>query len=254
MPNWCYNSTVIKHKDPVMLARALNAFENDRFLQEFIPVPQDLIDTVSGSFPDGSAEEALHKIAVDRNLAEYGYPDWYQFCINEWGTKWDIKGEALDIPDGLQLTFESAWSPPIEAYRKLAEMGFEVAAMYYEPGMGFCGDFTTENDDIIYQLDGDSAWVEENIPSHINDEFAISEQMELDELAYACEEDEDDDEDDPLIDRALSRIKADVADGDLAALAELLTFIPEANLKVYLGEDDAEDDTLLDVNNTGGKW
>ena len=244
MPNWCYNSTVIKHKDPVMLARALNAFENDRFLQEFIPVPQDLIDTVSGSFPTGSAEEAEHQLAVERNLIEYGYTDWYQFCINEWGTKWDIKGEALDIPDGLQLTFESAWSPPIEAYRKLIGLGFEVEAMYYEPGMGFCGDFTAENDECTYQLEGDSTWVEKNIPSHINDEFAISEQMELDELAYACEEDEDD-EDNPLIDRALEQIQADLTEGNLVALAELLTFIPEANLKVYLGEDDVKDNNLV---------
>ena len=40
-----------------------------------------------------------------------------------------------------------------------------------------------------------------------------------------------------LYDTVLAQIKDDVTIGDLTAIAELLRFIPEVNLKGYLGED-----------------
>jgi hypothetical protein len=75
------------------------------------------------------------------------------------------------------LNFDSAWAPPIEAYSKLMSMGFYVEAMYYEPGMGFCGAWFDGNDE-YYQIEGNSEWVRENIPEHIDEAFAISEGME----------------------------------------------------------------------------
>lgn len=40
-----------------------------------------------------------------------------------------------------------------------------------------------------------------------------------------------------LIDRVLEQVKADVKSEDLTALAELLKFLPEKNLKAYLPDD-----------------
>ena len=40
-----------------------------------------------------------------------------------------------------------------------------------------------------------------------------------------------------LIDAVIEQIKEDVASGDLTAVDELLTFVPEKNLKGYLPED-----------------
>tara|TARA_R110002020_G_scaffold196069_2_gene396957 strand:+ start:328 stop:465 length:138 start_codon:yes stop_codon:yes gene_type:complete len=43
-------------------------------------------------------------------------------------------------------------------------------------------------------------------------------------------------EKDTLIDQVLEQIQSDIRDGDLTAIAELLTFVPTENLKGYLPE------------------
>jgi hypothetical protein len=56
-------------------------------------------------------------------------------------------------------------------------LGFEVDAFYYEGGMGFCGRFKDGEDD-YHDINGGSAWVRRNIPSEIDEAFAISDNME----------------------------------------------------------------------------
>ena len=176
MPNWCNNSVEIYHTDPAMIERARKAFNGEGLLQEFIPVPQELIDTVSGFVPEQEALEA--KQAANRE--KYGYSSWYDFCVSEWGTKWEIGADgnpAQDIPGGLMLGFDSAWSPPIAAYEKLLEMGFRIRAMYYEPGMAFAGVWEDGADD-YYEYGGmNSDQIAEELPSELDECFCISEQV-----------------------------------------------------------------------------
>jgi hypothetical protein len=176
MPNWCNNSVVLKHNDPAMIERARNAFNGEGLLQEFIPVPQALRDTVSGSM--GEDKREAHEAQQKANVEQYGYANWYDFCVNEWGTKWEIGADgnpAQDIPGGLMLGFDSAWSPPIAAYEKLLEMGFEIEAMYYEPGMAYAGVWDNGHDD-YYEYGGlDSAGIAETLPAELDEAFGISE-------------------------------------------------------------------------------
>ena len=176
MPNWCNNSVEIYNTDPAMIERARKAFNGEGLLQEFIPVPQELIDTVSGFVPEQEALEA--KQAANRE--KYGYSSWYDFCVSEWGTKWEIGADgnpAQDIPGGLMLGFDSAWSPPIAAYEKLLEMGFRIRAMYYEPGMAFAGVWEDGADD-YYEYGGmNSDQIAEELPVELDEAFGISEQV-----------------------------------------------------------------------------
>jgi len=55
-------------------------------------------------------------------------------------------------------------------------MGFEVYALYYESGIGFCGCFDQGIDD-CYSIDGNSKWVVDCIPDYIDEAFCISESM-----------------------------------------------------------------------------
>ena len=176
MPNWCNNSVVLKHNDPAMIERARNAFNGEGLLQEFIPVPQALRDTVSGSM--GEDKREAHEAQQKANREQYGYANWYDFCVNEWGTKWEIGADgnpAQDIDGGLVLGFDSAWSPPIAAYEKLLEMGFEIEAMYYEPGMAYAGVWDNGHDD-YYEYGGlDSKGIAETLPAELDEAFGISE-------------------------------------------------------------------------------
>ena len=177
MPNWCNNSVELYHEDPAMIERARTAFNDGRLLDEFIPVPKELSETVAGGFSD-TAEQASLLEKTKANIEKYGYGNWYDFCVNEWGTKWDIGADgnpAQDIPGGLMLGFESAWSPPIGAYEKLLEQGFTIRAMYYEPGMAFAGIWEDGFDD-FYEYGGlDSAGIAEELPVELDEAFGISE-------------------------------------------------------------------------------
>ena len=180
MPNWCNNSVELYHEDPAMLERARTAFNDGRLLDEFIPVPKDL-QIVAGRV--GSDDEPDQKKLLEdteRNLATHGYGNWYDFCVNEWGTKWDIGADgnpAQDIPGGLMLGFESAWSPPTGAYAKLEELGFSIRAMYYEPGMAYAGIYEDGQDD-YYDYGGlDSAGIAEELPEELDEAFGISESV-----------------------------------------------------------------------------
>jgi len=189
MPNWCMNTVEITHEDPAMIERARAAFIRGEFLNEFIPVPLCLTETMSGSYGDPEKQAALEKSRQD-NLDAHNYPTWYEFCTNEWGTKWDVGGgdEVQDIPNGLMLTFDSAWAPPINAYDRLMDMGFNIRAMYYEPGMCFAG-IWEDGDDNYFEYGGMSAVdVAQQLPVELDEAYGISEQIaeyeeELDEEA-----------------------------------------------------------------------
>jgi hypothetical protein len=178
MPNWCNNNLTLTHEDPAMILRAKEALDRGEFLNEFIPVPKDL-QIVSGRVGDGDEQRELERKTAE-NVEKYGYGNWYDFCVGEWGTKWDVGGDGqTDIhPDGKTLftTFDSAWSPPVNAYVKLEELGFTVNAMYYEPGMAYAGAYGDGNDEEI-SLEGLSADDIENHYPELDEAFCISDSI-----------------------------------------------------------------------------
>ena len=180
MPNWCNNTVTISHTDPAMIERVREAFNKGALLQEFIPVPKELMETVSGSVPEG-AERDAHEAQMATNRATHGYKDWYDWCVNEWGTKWDVGADGQPAIDNdtntLVLNFDSAWAPPIQAYEKLFYMGFKILAYYYEPGMAFAGIFEDGQDE-YYEYGGmNSDEIAEELPAELDECFCISEQV-----------------------------------------------------------------------------
>jgi len=194
MPNWCNNVVELAHEDPAMLERAKAALNRGEFLSEFIPVPEDL-SIVAGRV--GADEDQKQKDLVAQeevNLAKHGYRNWYDFCVNEWGTKWDVGGDGMtcEIENGrISTSFDSAWAPPVAAYEKLVDLGFSVRAYYFEGGMCFAGVWEDFNDD-YYDLSGmDSAAVKEELPEVLDEMFCISESMAEWEEENKEEENED---------------------------------------------------------------
>ena len=60
MPNWCANNLTIEHEDSAIVDRFVKAYERGNTCNEFIPKPENIGD------------------------------GWWDFCVNNWGTKWDI--------------------------------------------------------------------------------------------------------------------------------------------------------------------
>jgi hypothetical protein len=168
------------------------AFKEARLCEEFAPVPKSL-HIVAGRVGDPDEQKKLEE-QEELNRVTHGYANWYDWCVNEWGTKWDVGGDDLgpaqDIPGGLIMGFDSAWAPPIQFYEKLLDLGFSVRASYYEPGMCFAGIWEDGADD-YYDLSGmTSEQVREQLPEHLDEAYGISECM----AEYEAEEAEEDEE------------------------------------------------------------
>ncbi len=190
MPNWCMNKLTLSHPDPKMMEKAVKSWNTGFFLKGLIPCPQELIDTVSGSVglaTDGDVSQRykveLHEFQMQLNLKHFGYKDWYDWCVNEWGTKWDFGKPHEDDPDvelvdgKMVVFFDSAWSPPTNAYDKLVDLGYTIEAYYFEPGMAFCGRYDEEGDYTL-QIESNSKWAKKNIPRDIDEAFDIVETMQ----------------------------------------------------------------------------
>lgn len=204
MPNWCNNTLTISHKDLAMMKRVVKGFNQNRLLDEFIPIPLELKEGAMNieelrKIRNWEYKKELDQVREELNKKYFGFKDWYDFSVANWGTKWDIgRGDGYktmlmkDIKNkSITLGFDSAWSPPIGAYEKLVEMGFSIRAMYYEGGCAFCG-IWEDGQEEFYELDGKSDWVRNNIPKELDDEFCISESMAEWEEHCAEEEEEED--------------------------------------------------------------
>lgn len=157
MPNWCSNSLTLTHTDPTMIDKAVAGFTEGKLLETLVPYE-----------------------------GEWNY-DW---CVANWGTKWDVGGDNGYIrpnPNTLKISFDSAWAPPTEAYRAMEELGFEVKAMYYEPGMAFAGLYEDGSDDYYEYSDMNAAEVADTLPTELDEEFGISDQM----AEWEAEQEED---------------------------------------------------------------
>jgi hypothetical protein len=180
MPNWCNNSVVFNHENPEMIARINRVIDGDtNFFNEFVVMPEELMNTDKGFFSDDDKQEAMEK-ANNRNLKKYGYKDWYDFAVGEWGTKWDVAGCDLQVfdsgPNHIGISFDTAWNPPIEFFRKMEDShGYIVDAEYSETGCCYVGTYSNGHDQTYsYNCKKDL----ENIPSDLVEGFCLEEMFD----------------------------------------------------------------------------
>jgi hypothetical protein len=169
----------ISHPDKKMMKKALAAWNKGKFLSTLVPEPDYTKVKVKPTFDASHITGKPEPEFVDPQQA------WWDWRVQNWGTKWDIgwddsrdKAELSGDHD-MFVNFQSAWSPPLDAYATLVEMGFSIRAYYFEGGCCFCGRWE-DGEDEGYTLefpDGESPvqWIEDNIPSDINEEMAIAE-------------------------------------------------------------------------------
>ena len=179
MPNWCNNTVEITHSDPAKIRELVAAVNEGKFLNYCKPVPEALQIVAGRVGDDNDPKQIALQEQTMHNLSTYGYANWYDWCVNEWGTKWDVDAiETIELEgdvDHITFGFDSAWSPPTGAMEYLMDQGFTVRLYYYEPGMAFAGIFD-ENGDDCYDLSGMSSdTVRDAIPMALDEMFGISE-------------------------------------------------------------------------------
>ena len=81
--------------------------ENDFDFNNIIPMPKNIF---RGNL--GREEEE-----------KYGKNNWYDWSIENWGTKWNSVGTRVELKDGsLYYTFDTAWDCPREIVNALMRM------------------------------------------------------------------------------------------------------------------------------------
>lgn len=113
---------------------------------------------------DGPARviRTLHNAAEQGNLLQTVLPmpfeehdNWYEWCNQNWGTKWDICDPVISetswgkdpfwwhTDENHSFTFAcwTAWAPPIPVWEKLVDMGLSVKARYEDEGGFFHGTY-----------------------------------------------------------------------------------------------------------------
>ena len=123
MPNWCSGRATITGPEPV-ISEIKQILEN----------------------PEG---DLLNWMVPQPNFE--GDQDWYQWNINNWGTKWplsDVYIDNADEPDSIEFSFSTAWAPPVEAFHTWAARDGRVqfSLEYWEPGCGFVGTTTYDGE------------------------------------------------------------------------------------------------------------
>lgn len=156
MPNWCMNNLVLTHENTDELQKFVDAYNSGETCQSFIPRPAS-INNKDAFAPDG----------------------WYTWNVNNWGTKWDFGKDQYDNPAVIEgnevlISFSTAWSPPIQFYDYLVDLGYNVDATYFEPGMGFCGIYNNGDDNYIDYGDDKS-----DIPDRVWDEYALDDFFQM---------------------------------------------------------------------------
>lgn len=97
-----------------------------------IKTKEELLEHLQQHGP-GTVE--LGRTALD-NIDKYGYSTWYDWCIHNWGTKWNAYNDGLlhETDHDLYYRFDTAWSSPDPIFDKLEENGFSVDVFWSDEG------------------------------------------------------------------------------------------------------------------------
>ena len=166
MPNWCANRVSVSgnETDVQVFKEAVKySYKDGEKLFSFyaiIPFPEELngigspvkvmteaeIETYKKEHSD--SEWVIGNLPITQERSQelydkYGADNWYDWCNDNWTSKWDACDVYLDDdePDYLTYRFDTPWGPPENIYitLKLQHPNVHISWFYDEPGMQFAG-------------------------------------------------------------------------------------------------------------------
>lgn len=158
MPNWVKNHVLIMDRQAIKDCvktehRQGNGWEEDvEFFDfnEIIPMPEELKDKTR-YYPKCDADEKEDKELV----AKYGADNWYDWSVDNWGTKWNTDSVRKVSPQAVE--FDTAWSTPeplIEALSK--KYHTTVSVCYADEDLGNnCGEYEYKDGEKVLDEVGD---------------------------------------------------------------------------------------------------
>lgn len=172
MPNWCDNYIEVRGDIDTIKSLWQNA-KQDGLLQTLNPMPPDLEGTT----------------------APFDTPNWYVWCVNNWGTKWEVDLEDLRYEESegtAQIigSFQSPWAPPTNAFAAYLDRvgdGVDIRLYYEEGGTAFIGRW--DNGQEAFYLDYANLSADE-VEAALADEPYLEELFNLVERLHEYEREE----------------------------------------------------------------
>jgi hypothetical protein len=195
MPNWVECELIVSG-EPDRLKEFINFVKSDETVFDFnkiVPMPESLhleagaaemgyevkygdytqyLDAPWVKEAGVTTKEGLIKLIEDKhpeyiemaeqykfNLDTYGSRHWYDWSIENWGTKWNASDTERDddCDSVIEYTFNTAWAPPepviLSASKQFLNLNFELN--YFEGGMGFKGTYIVENGEVVDEHQSD---------------------------------------------------------------------------------------------------
>ena len=148
MPNWCRNRvTVFVTEEEISKVEKIFS-SKDTVFGKIIPSPDwanipnedgELPKVVEHKQPNGEVSFVTTEFPSGKQDSR-----WYDWNIANWDTKWDITNSVqfeYEDSEQIEITFNTAWSPPESICHKLREMfpDLSISWFYDEPGMEVAG-------------------------------------------------------------------------------------------------------------------
>jgi hypothetical protein len=168
MPNWCTNTLLISG-EPDEVQKLLDTVEDGNSslsLSKLITTPEELKNTTA---PSRNPEEEKQRL---RDL--YGAVDWYDWQVNNWGTKWDVEARIIgdthanvnvsflskvkETKRVVTMEFDSAWAPPTPVIKHMAKQfpNTNIYHTYDESGSDFSGYHMYSNGECVKEQETES--------------------------------------------------------------------------------------------------
>lgn len=148
MPNYVYFKGTIDGTIEVITSFVNNhIIDGDFDFQSLIPMPAELKGTKA---PPDEPDPVL--------IEQYGYDNWYDWKINNWGCKWNAGNTELTVIDNEHyISFETAWSPPMEIFEKISELypDLSINLTVLEEGGYFSGTLDIHGGTVVDGLSAD---------------------------------------------------------------------------------------------------
>lgn len=139
MPNWCNNDLSITGPK-----KTINIIKD-----KLIESKKDDNDAT------GIGEVRIFETLIGSKIDEAN-GDWYNHNLQRYGTKWDVamsdaivsKNRIDSKTEEITMTFDTAWSPPIEFCTNLSKLYPDLAIrlFYSESGCDFSGEFVIDKE------------------------------------------------------------------------------------------------------------
>ena len=192
MPNYVRNRVTVFGKRSVVLEIMKNIGNEGEVIdfEKIIPMPRVLYDVTCPHkiVTEDELKKELAEIAerrkknpndymgfthnltqkmYDSYMKKYGAVDWYDWSIQNWGTKWNCSESSLcdDLPDEkgnpdddveCSFEFDTAWSTPFGVIAKLSQKypTVEITVRFADEDAGQnCGIYTLRDEKIIGNLE-----------------------------------------------------------------------------------------------------